>query len=97
MLSLYHEITGNPRCIEPLIPRLANRLNHAFVANRSDFNILHGFRKGDFLGQANSLTPVAFKNSGFHASHNGTPTKNIYCFRKYYKINGGYVNGIYSS
>jgi hypothetical protein len=56
---------------------LAHRPNHAFVANRSDFNILHGFRKSNFLGQANSLTPVASKNSGFHACHNVTPIKDV--------------------
>jgi hypothetical protein len=69
LLSLRHKITGDPWSIKPFIPGLALRRDDPFIANRSDFNILHGFRKGNFLGKANSLTPVALENNSFDTSH----------------------------
>jgi hypothetical protein len=82
LLSLCHKVTGDPWSIKPFIPGLALRRNDPFIANRCDFNMLHGIRKGNFLGQANSLTPVALKNNSLGTSHNNASINEFINFEK---------------
>jgi len=77
---------------------LARRRNHTLVANRSDFNILHGFWKGNFHREANSLAPVALEDPRFHTSHNYTLIKRFIDFRNIIKsivdMSMGYTKAI---
>jgi hypothetical protein len=72
---------------------LASGCNHAFIANRSDFYFLYGFRKGDLRRQANGLTPVAFEDPGFRKGHDDTSMKKWTGYGTIIEFNGDMSTG----